>query len=64
FCWLQLNKIWDAWRFLARAVSLQTILGTCKTKFGQDASGDCDRDGGVGTCVCGYSCPSPHKPHM
>ncbi|VYS53849.1 unnamed protein product [Arabidopsis thaliana] len=31
--------------------------GSCKTKFGQDASGDCDRDGGQGTCMCGYPCP-------
>jgi len=37
--------------------------GSCKTKFGQDASGDCDRDGGQGTCMCGYPCPHD-KLHM
>lgn len=38
--------------------------GSCKIQFGQKAIGDCDRSGGLGTCVCYYSCPPAHKTHM
>ncbi|CAH8274859.1 unnamed protein product [Arabidopsis lyrata] len=30
----------------------------CKSKFGSNARGYCDRDGGSGTCVCVYPCPA------
>lgn len=37
--------------------------GTCKSKFGPDTISRCDRDGGDGTCVCSYPCPTD-KLHM
>lgn len=30
----------------------------CKSKYGSNARGYCDRDGGSGTCVCVYPCPA------